>query len=321
MGNTLQGRRELVLAVCGLSGVGKHTLLQSCCGDDSIVTEIPTIGYQINSAKLETADVLLGMVSPCIGNERMWPLFSTYCENCNGLVFMVDATDYHGHATVVSERLDGNTACDDFKRMLGFASAGVGDRTKGLPLLVLVNRMDTVTIAGQEEGESLKRRIAVDLGMLFIDDWTLEGMKAFLMGTHPRLGAQSGVRRLCNVAGILENIYRHMQLAPLQRTALAEGMGDRPCLVQFCAAINGDGIAEGVHWMDESISSIQDRSRKTDAFLPYHQKLREPPLAFLVPTAAPLVQFSFPPQLAPTSLAARKGIAFSTRDAPAYTPI
>ena len=70
------------------------------------------------------------------------------------------------------------------------------------------------------------------------------------MGTHTRVGSQSPLRVL--TGHLVELIWGFVQ--PLERQVPAPFLKGRSFLVQPCCATTGQGVREGMLWMDERLT-------------------------------------------------------------------
>uniref|UniRef100_A0A8C9PFD2 ADP-ribosylation factor-like protein 14 n=1 Tax=Spermophilus dauricus TaxID=99837 RepID=A0A8C9PFD2_SPEDA len=82
--------KQAYVLLLGLDSAGKSTLLYKLKLATDITT-MPTIGFNVEMIELESS--LLLTVWDVGGQEKMRTVWSYYCENADGLVYVVDSTD------------------------------------------------------------------------------------------------------------------------------------------------------------------------------------------------------------------------------------
>ncbi|KCZ76902.1 hypothetical protein H311_02095, partial [Anncaliia algerae PRA109] len=107
------------ILMVGLDSVGKTTILY-IIKDNTDLTTVPTIGFNLEECKIENTKFKLWDVG---GQERIRHLWPTYLETSNGLVYVVDISN--------PDKFD--DAVLNFKRMV---------EEKNVPILILLNKCD-----------------------------------------------------------------------------------------------------------------------------------------------------------------------------------
>ena len=237
MGNLISSsgdeRRQLRLLLIGMMGTGKTTLLAGVCREMKIT--IPTIGMFIELGRADTANTDLGFISWYVGgSEKIRALWRCYYTITNGLVFMVDSCGDYANYTKLGFR-------ESRKELLMLLRE---DDLAQHPVLILANKQECADAKPTD-------LIEHELGLTEIVDWTDRGVNAFLMGTHPRAGAESEVRRLS--PHLLQYIWTGF-VQPLQYWAPAAILNGRPCRVQGSSMNTGQGVSEGIEWINQVAS-------------------------------------------------------------------
>ncbi|KAM5293373.1 ADP-ribosylation factor-like protein 14 [Ctenodactylus gundi] len=127
------------ILLLGLDSAGKSTLLYKFkLAED--VTTIPTIGFNVEMIQVES-DLSL-TVWDVGGQEKMRAVWSYYCENTQGLVYVVDSTDL--------QRLGASRK--EFKHILK------NEHIKNVPVVILANKQD---LPGALTAEDITRMFKV----------------------------------------------------------------------------------------------------------------------------------------------------------------
>ena len=144
------------------------------------------------------------------------------------------------------------------------------DELRGLPLLVFVNtrppgcaaahrpdRADNMPSKSHWADSCHSPLVPVTAELLedFFDlrkpvtvDWSDRAVTAFLMGTH----RHSVLQQLRGNSNLLEHIWRFVQ--PLERIEIHTVCTDRPWRVQEYCALTGDGLQEGLDWLQAELA-------------------------------------------------------------------
>jgi len=92
MGNVfkkLKGKKNVRFVLVGLDGAGKTTILyQLKLGE--LVHTIPTIGFNVESMKYKNIELQAWDAG---GQEVFRSMWKHYCQDCDGLMFVVDSAD------------------------------------------------------------------------------------------------------------------------------------------------------------------------------------------------------------------------------------
>ncbi|XP_004379202.2 ADP-ribosylation factor-like protein 14 [Trichechus manatus latirostris] len=115
--------KQAQILLLGLDSAGKSTLLYRLKLAHSIVT-IPTIGFNVEMIELEKSLSLT--VWDIGGQEKMRAVWDYYCENTDGLVYVVDSTD--------KWRLEDSRR--EFEHILK------NEHIKNVPVVLLANKQD-----------------------------------------------------------------------------------------------------------------------------------------------------------------------------------
>ncbi|EHB17678.1 ADP-ribosylation factor-like protein 14 [Heterocephalus glaber] len=131
--------KQAHILLLGLDSAGKSTLLYKLkLAKD--VTTIPTIGFNVEMIQLESSFSLT--VWDVGGQEKMRTVWSYYCENTDGLVYVVDCTD--------KQRLEASRK--EFKHVLK------NEHIKNVPVVILANKQD---VPGALTAEDITRMFQV----------------------------------------------------------------------------------------------------------------------------------------------------------------
>ncbi|CAF2555625.1 unnamed protein product [Rotaria sp. Silwood2] len=125
MGNTIRsifGKKRYRILMVGLDNAGKTSVLSHLRLQEFRST-MPTIGFTVETIILENVHFTVWDVG---GQDKIRPLWRHYYTGSQGLIFVVDSTDY--------ERID--EACRELQKILN-------DREmRNISLLVLCNKQD-----------------------------------------------------------------------------------------------------------------------------------------------------------------------------------
>ncbi|ELV11975.1 ADP-ribosylation factor-like protein 14 [Tupaia chinensis] len=127
------------ILLLGLDSAGKSTLLYKLKLAGPIIT-IPTIGFNVEMIELER-DLPL-TVWDVGGQEKMRTVWGCYCENTDGLVYVVDSSD--------RQRLEDSQR--EFERILK------NEHIKNVPVVLLANKQD---VPGALTAEDITRMFKV----------------------------------------------------------------------------------------------------------------------------------------------------------------
>merc|ERR1712057_16860 len=116
------GKREMRILMVGLDAAGKTTILYKMKLGE-VVTTIPTIGFNVETVEYKKISFTVWDVG---GQDKIRPLWRHYCQNTQGIIFVVDCND--------RERV--GEAKDELNRMLS------EDELRDAVLLVLSNKSD-----------------------------------------------------------------------------------------------------------------------------------------------------------------------------------
>ncbi|XP_008052141.1 ADP-ribosylation factor-like protein 14 [Carlito syrichta] len=131
--------KQAQILLLGLDLAGKSTLLYRLKLAEDIAT-IPTVGFNVEMIELER-DLPL-MVWDVGGQEKMRAVWGCYCENTDGLVYVVDSTD--------QQRLEDSRR--EFEHILK------NEHIKNVPVVLLANKQD---IPGALTAEDITRMFKV----------------------------------------------------------------------------------------------------------------------------------------------------------------
>jgi ADP-ribosylation factor-like protein 13B len=130
-----KSKRDIVIALLGLDGAGKSTLMQSLTEDESDEDEEPlaTIGYSTRTLSVGRYNVTMTEVGGGNDIRGIWP---KYFAQCYGLIYMVDGSSNRNRI-------------DESRREL--RNILLDPRMKCKPLLVLCNKADLPNTMGADE--------------------------------------------------------------------------------------------------------------------------------------------------------------------------
>uniref|UniRef100_A0A8C6FWK0 ADP-ribosylation factor-like protein 14 n=1 Tax=Moschus moschiferus TaxID=68415 RepID=A0A8C6FWK0_MOSMO len=131
--------KQARILLLGLDSAGKSTLLYKLKLDKDIVT-IPTVGFNVEMIELAKGVSL--MVWDIGGQEKMRSMWGLYCENTDGLVYVVDSTD--------TQRLADSRK--EFEHILK------NEYIKNVPVVLLANKQD---VPGALSAEDVTRMFKV----------------------------------------------------------------------------------------------------------------------------------------------------------------
>lgn len=121
-----QSSTKLNLVLCGLDNSGKSTILNSLKPEEQRTTNISaTIGYNVETfqkGKVKFTAFDMG------GAKKFRDLWSSYYQNVDGIIFVIDSSDELRLCVVK----------DELEEMLGHNDI----KSKKIPLLIFANKMD-----------------------------------------------------------------------------------------------------------------------------------------------------------------------------------
>ena len=124
-------QKESKLLILGLDCSGKTTILKSV-SDENINNLKPTQGFNIKNLKINGIDLSVWDLG---GQKILRKYWSNYFQNCNALIYVIDAAD--------EDRL--KEAGIELDILLKEA------QLKGVPVLVFANKQDLVHALGPDE--------------------------------------------------------------------------------------------------------------------------------------------------------------------------
>ena len=119
MGNILGSYYEQLMSLfekkanilmLGLDSAGKTTILYKL-KLDTLVTTIPTIGFNVESVKFKSLNMTIWDVG---GQEKIRPLWRHYYQNVDAVIFVIDSND-GGRFEEVSKELHSLMAEDELR--------------------------------------------------------------------------------------------------------------------------------------------------------------------------------------------------------------
>jgi small GTP-binding protein len=119
MGNILGSYYEQIMSIfekkanilmLGLDSAGKTTILYKL-KLDTLVTTIPTIGFNVENVKFKSLNMTIWDVG---GQEKIRPLWRHYYQNVDAVIFVVDSND-EGRFEEVSKELHSLMAEDELR--------------------------------------------------------------------------------------------------------------------------------------------------------------------------------------------------------------
>ncbi|EPY73103.1 ADP-ribosylation factor-like protein 14 [Camelus dromedarius] len=131
--------KQAQILLLGLDSAGKSTLLYKLKLAKDIVT-FPTIGFNVEMIELERG--LLLTVWDIGGQEKMRTVWGDFCENTDGLVYVVDSTD--------NQRLEDSRR--EFEHILK------NEHIQNVPVVLLANKQD---VPGALTAEDITRMFKV----------------------------------------------------------------------------------------------------------------------------------------------------------------
>lgn len=131
--------KQAQILLLGLDSAGKSTLLYKLKLAKDITT-IPTIGFNVETIELEKSLSLT--VWDIGGQEKMRTVWEHYCENTDGLMYVVDSTD--------KQRLEDSRR--ELKHILK------NEHIKNVPIVLLANKQD---VPGALSAEDITRMFRV----------------------------------------------------------------------------------------------------------------------------------------------------------------
>uniref|UniRef100_A0A8D1Z1K1 ADP-ribosylation factor-like protein 14 n=1 Tax=Sus scrofa TaxID=9823 RepID=A0A8D1Z1K1_PIG len=131
--------KQARILLLGLDSAGKSTLLYKLKLAKDIETT-PTIGFNVEMMELEKGLQLT--VWDVGGQEKMRTVWSLYCENTDGLVYVVDSSD--------TQRLEDSRR--EFEHILK------NEHIKNVPVILLANKQD---VPGAMNAEEITRMFKV----------------------------------------------------------------------------------------------------------------------------------------------------------------
>ncbi|XP_036192583.1 ADP-ribosylation factor 1-like [Myotis myotis] len=117
---SLFGKKEMRILMVGLDAAGKTTILYKLKLNE-VVQTMPTIGFNVETLEYKNISFVVWDVN---SQDKIRPLWSRYCKDGEGLIFVVDSTD--------QERMD--EARQEIMRMM--------TELEDVVLLVLANKQD-----------------------------------------------------------------------------------------------------------------------------------------------------------------------------------
>eukprot|EP01063_Lacrimia_lanifica_P040788 TRINITY_DN9385_c0_g4_i1.p1 TRINITY_DN9385_c0_g4~~TRINITY_DN9385_c0_g4_i1.p1 ORF type:complete len:183 (+),score=68.67 TRINITY_DN9385_c0_g4_i1:107-655(+) len=126
------GNRHLELCLVGLENSGKTTILDILSTGHAADT-MPTVGLNVRSVKKEGVTMKAWDLG---GQQRFRGEWVRYAAECNVILFVVDSSDY--------ERI--TIAKTELTKLLGS-----DDALEGLPLLVVLNKIDLTPHMSKED--------------------------------------------------------------------------------------------------------------------------------------------------------------------------
>ncbi|CAH6898520.1 ADP-ribosylation factor-like protein 14 [Phodopus roborovskii] len=116
--------KQAHILLLGLDSAGKSTLLYRLKLAETLTT-IPTIGFNVEMVQLASGPPLT--VWDVGGQEKMRTVWDCYCENADGLMYVVDCSDG-------KQRLEDSRK--EFKHILK------NEHIKNVPVVILANKQD-----------------------------------------------------------------------------------------------------------------------------------------------------------------------------------
>lgn len=126
-------RKPVRVLLLGLDAAGKTTILYHCVLG-KVVTTIPTIGFNVETCKINEAEVVVWDVS---SRGKIRPLWRHYYPDTQGIVYVVDSTD-RDRVTEAKEVLHDILSEDELN---------------GVPVAIALNKRDLKNCMTKEEME------------------------------------------------------------------------------------------------------------------------------------------------------------------------
>ena len=118
----LFGNKQVCVVMLGLCGVGRTTILYKLKLGETVKT-IPTIGFNVETIEYKNISFTLWDIG---GGDKIRPLWRHYCQNAQGIIFVIDSND--------RERI--GEARQELERMLG------EDELRDAIFLIFANKQD-----------------------------------------------------------------------------------------------------------------------------------------------------------------------------------
>lgn len=128
-------RKPVRVLLLGLDAAGKTTILYHCVLG-KVVTTIPTIGFNVETCKVNDSEVTVWDVS---SRGKIRPLWRHYYPNTQGIVYVVDSTD-RDRMTEAKEVLHDILSEDELN---------------GVPVAIALNKRDLKNCMTKEEMEEM----------------------------------------------------------------------------------------------------------------------------------------------------------------------
>nr|Q3SXC5.1 RecName: Full=ADP-ribosylation factor-like protein 14; AltName: Full=ADP-ribosylation factor 7 [Mus musculus]AAI04369.1 ADP-ribosylation factor-like 14 [Mus musculus]AAI04370.1 ADP-ribosylation factor-like 14 [Mus musculus] len=132
--------KQAHILLLGLDSAGKSTLLYRLKFAETLAT-IPTIGFNVEMVQLQSSLTLT--VWDVGGQEKMRTVWDCYCENAQGLMYVVDCSEG-------KKRLEDSRK--EFKHILK------NEHIKNTPVVILANKQD---LPGALSAEDITRMFKV----------------------------------------------------------------------------------------------------------------------------------------------------------------
>lgn len=181
------------IAMIGLDGAGKTTILYRLSLKKDIHSTLPTTAFNVET--IHPIKNLKFMVWDTAGNDTFRPLWKTYVRKSDAMIFVVDSSDEERFDEARVE-LDNILSCSD---------------SNGIPILILANKQDLI--------ESVT---AVDLSQKLELDNLSNSINWQLHPTSGRFG--DGLQdAMIQLGGMIE--ANRKRLSQLKRTRSGSGSG------------------------------------------------------------------------------------------------
>ena len=124
---------RIPIVLLGLDAAGKTTILYKLKGlHDEVITTIPTIGFNVEVLDVHSVSLVCWDVGGC---DKIRPLWRHYTENCQAVVFVVDATD-------IERLIDARNELETLFKETNLQEC---------PLLIFANKQDLPRIASKSQ--------------------------------------------------------------------------------------------------------------------------------------------------------------------------